>query len=93
MLVCRAVCLVGTADLTGKSVVQLFTQFNGKSGCSFREDEGKVVAVGKGHSRAYPYIPGPPKKPRTKDCVFRHGFRSQQLGATVSLCDTFKHTV
>lgn len=84
-LVCRAVCLVGTADLPGKSAVQAFTQFNGKSGCSFCEDEGEVVSVGKGHSRAYPFKPGKPKNLRTKDRVFQQGQLAQQRNSPVNM--------
>ena len=40
-------------------LVKEFTQFNGECGCSFCEDKGLVMPVGKGHARAYPYIPGP----------------------------------
>ena len=81
---CYAVCLVGTADLPGKSAVQAFTQFNGKSGCSFCEDEGEVVSVGKGHSRCYPFIPGRSKNMRNKDSVFQQGQLAQQRGSPVS---------
>lgn len=82
--ICCAVCLVGTADLPGKSAVQAFTQYNGKSGCSFCEDEGEVVSVGKGHSRAYPFTPGRSKNLRTKDRVFQQGQLAQERGSPVS---------
>ena len=78
-------CLVGTADLPGKSAVQAFTQYNGKSGCSFCEDEGKVVPVGKGHSRAYPFTPGRPKNMRTKHRVLQQGQLAQQGGSLVGI--------
>ena len=81
---CRAVYLVGTADLPGKSAVQAFTQFNGKSGCSFCEDEGEVVSVGKGHSRCYPFVHGRSKNLRNKDSVFQQGQLAQQKGSPVS---------
>ena len=82
--VCRAICLLGSADLPGKSAVQGFVQFNGKSGCSFCEDEGEVIAAGKGHVRCYPFIAGPPKILRQKEMVVQHGKNAQQYGLPVS---------
>lgn len=76
--VCHAVSLIGSTDLLAKSACQEFTQFNGECGCSFCEDKGLVVPVGKGHARAYPYIPGPPTQQRTKERVFNQGKMAQQ---------------
>jgi hypothetical protein len=82
--VCRLVCLLGTADLPGKSALQGFSQFNGKNGCSFCECEGEVVAVGRGHSRTYPYVPGL-NNLRTKETTLQYGQQAQQLGSPVSI--------
>lgn len=82
--VCRAVCLIGTADLPGKSALQGFMQFNGKNGCSFCQCEGETVAVGRGHCRTYPYEPGPLSNLRTKESTFQYGQQAQQLGSAVS---------
>lgn len=78
--------------MPGKSAVQSFSQFNGKNGCSFCEEEGEVVPVGKGHSRVYPYKPGPPKQPRTKDSVFQQGLLSQQQGTPVIFLKIYFYT-
>ncbi len=81
--VCRAVCLVGTADLPGKCAVQGFTQYNGKCGCSFCEHEGEVVPVLKGHTQVYPYLVGTPPKLRTKQTTVTQGLLAQQNGSPV----------
>ena len=81
--VIKAICLIETADLPGKSALQAFTQFNGKCGCSFCELEGAVVAVGAGHSRVYPFTSGPPKNLRTKKSTFKYGTEAQELGYPV----------
>ena len=80
-LICCAICLLGATDLPGKSAVQAFTQFNGKCGCSFCEQKGEVVSVGKGHSRCYPYTAGPPNNLRNSKKVFT---QAQQAGLAVS---------
>jgi hypothetical protein len=79
----KAICLIGTADLPGKSALQAFTQFNGKHGCSFCELEGEVIAVGSGHSRVYPFKPGPPNDLRTKESTFEYGTEAQESGYPV----------
>ena len=82
--ICRAICLLGATDLPGKSAVQAFTQFNGKCGCSFCEQEGEVVSVGKGHSRCYPYTVGPPNNLRSSKKVFTQAQQAQHVGLPVS---------
>ncbi|CAB3985352.1 Hypothetical predicted protein [Paramuricea clavata] len=82
-ITCHAVTLIGTTDLPAKAACQEFTQFNGECGCSFCEDKGVIVSVGKGHSRAYPFIPGPPRMLRTKDKVLKQGTMALQSGTRV----------
>ena len=40
-------------------LVRSFPNLMENLSCSFCEDKGLVMPVGKGHARAYPYIPGP----------------------------------
>ena len=42
-------------DLPAKSKLLNFTQFNGRFGCTVCKHEGKVVRVGNGSTRVYPY--------------------------------------
>ena len=44
-----------------------------------------VVPVGKGHCRAYPYIPGPPTKLRTKNKVLKQGKEALQSATCVGI--------
>ncbi|KAK3749299.1 hypothetical protein QZH41_020083 [Actinostola sp. cb2023] len=76
--ICRAVCLIGTADLPGKCALQGFTQYNGMCGCSFCETEGERVPVMKGNCQVYPYSAGPPKNVRTKNKTVKDGKVAQQ---------------
>jgi len=82
--ICRAVCLIGTADLTGKCALQGFTQYNGMCGCSFCETEGQRVPVMKGNCQVYPYSAGPPKNIRTKNKTVKDGKVAQQKAEPVS---------
>lgn len=56
---CKAMVLCATLDLPGKAKLLNFNQFNGEFGCSKCLQEGEVVAVGRGHTRVYPYLDTP----------------------------------
>lgn len=72
---CKAVLLCSTLDLPAKAKVLGFHQFNGEYGCASCEQEGRVVAVGKGRARVYEYL-NPPAHMRSHKESYTLGLRA-----------------
>ncbi|VDI09445.1 Hypothetical predicted protein [Mytilus galloprovincialis] len=64
----RAMMIVATMDLQARAYVLQMTQHNGKHGCLYCLEPGKVVKSGKANCRSYPYRDVDPE-PRTKENI------------------------
>ncbi|XP_067649897.1 uncharacterized protein [Haliotis asinina] len=51
---CRAILIASTCDLPARACVCAMNQYNGQSSCVKCLQTGKVVKVGKGHTRVFP---------------------------------------
>ena len=51
----KGIVLSGTCDLPARCIVYNMNQFNAEYGCLKCKQPGRVVSVGKGHTRVYPF--------------------------------------
>ena len=86
MINVRAILLSGIFDLPAKCVIQETVQYNGKYGCSFCEEEGKIVTTQRGgHVRVFPKSSlTEDANLRTKERVLAQALVALEHGETVS---------
>ena len=81
---CRGILLSGTADLPARSLLCNHIQYNGGFACWKCEQQGESAAVGRGHTRVFPYDVDDPKGPqRTDENVMHYSNEAENTGRAV----------